>query len=171
MMSDYLAVGKVVNTHGIKGELKVIPITSDLSRFDYLLFVTVNWEGKPKEFRVTASRLHKDFVLMKLNGIDTIEEAEKFKGQELLVARKNARPLEEDEYFICDIIGVEVYEDDRLLGILTDVLETGSNDVYVIKNSDQKELLLPALKWVVEKVDIEGKRMQVRIPEGLIDEV
>lgn len=171
MKDDYLAVGKVVNTHGIKGELKVMPLTSDLSRFDYLLFVTALWEGNPKEFRVTGARIHKKSVLIKLNGIDTMNDAEKLKGQELLVERKHARELEEDEYFICDIIGLRVYEDDRLLGTITDVLETGSNDVYVVKNSDEKELLLPAIKSVIEKIDIEGKRMQVRVPEGLRDDV
>ena len=170
-MNDYLAVGKVVNVHGVRGELRVLPITSDLSRFDYLLFVTTNWEGKPKEFRVTGTRLFKNLVLLKLNGINNRDDAEKLKSQELLVERKHARPLEEDEYFICDIIGVEVYEDDTCLGTLEDVLETGSNDVYIIKKPDGKELLLPALKSVVEKVDIEEKRMQVKIPEGLLDEI
>ncbi len=171
MMNDYLAVGKVVNTHGIKGELKVMPMTSDLSRFDYLLFVTVNYEGKPKEFRVTGARFHKNTVLLKLQGIETMDEAEKLKGQDLLVQRKHARPLEEDEYFICDIIGMEVYEEDSLLGTLSDVLETGSNDVYVIRHEGRKDLLLPALKSVVLNVDLENKRMEVKVPEGLIDEV
>lgn len=173
MQNDYLAVGKVVNTHGVRGELKVMPMTSDNSRFDYLLYVTAQFEGKPKEFRVTSARLHKNFVLMRLQGIETMDDAEKLKGQELLVQRKNARPLEEDEFFICDILGLEVYEESQLLGTLIDVLETGSNDVYVIQNPDKgkKDLLLPALKSVILSVDIEGKRMQVKIPEGLVDEV
>lgn len=171
MMNDYLAVGKVVNTHGVRGELKVMPMTSDLSRFDYLLFVSVNYEGKLREFRVTGARFHKNMVLIKLQGVDTMDEAEKFKGQELLVHRKHARPLEEDEYFICDLIGLEVYEEDQCLGTLADVLETGSNDVYVVKQPGKRDLLLPALKSVVLKVDLEGKRMEVKVPEGLIDEV
>ena len=170
-MNDYLAVGKVINTHGVRGEIKVMPMTSDNSRFDYLLFVTVNWEGQPKEFRVLGARYHKNFVLLKLNGIDTMTDAEKLKGQELLVQRRNARKLEEDEYFICDIIGLKVYENDQFLGVVADVLETGSNDVYVIRNEGQEDLLLPALKSVVEEVDLEEKRMQVKVPEGLIDEV
>ena len=170
-MNDYLAVGRVINTHGVRGELKVMPLTSDVSRFDYLLYVTANWEGRPKEFRVLEARYHKNTVLLRLNGIDTMEDAEKLKGQELLVDREHARRLEEDEYFICDILGVEVYEGDRLLGVVTDVLETGGNDVYVVKGSGKKELLLPALKSVVETVDIKAKRMQVRVPEGLADEV
>ncbi|HHU90489.1 MAG TPA: 16S rRNA processing protein RimM [Clostridiaceae bacterium] len=171
MKNDYLVVGKVVNTHGVKGELKVLPITSDISRFDYLLFVTANYEGVLKEFRVLSSRIHKGCVLMKLKGIDTMDDAEKLKGQDIYVQRKHAIELEEDEYFMCDLIGMDVYEEDKLLGQLTDVLETGSNDVYIVQDSDKKELLIPALKSVVESVDIKGKRMQVKLPEGLIDDI
>ena len=170
-MDEYLAVGKVVNTHGVKGELKVIPMTSDLSRFEYLLFVTVNHEGNYKEYRVKNCRIHKNFVLITLKGVENMNDAEKFKGHELLVHRKHAKPLDEDEFYICDIIGMEVYEGDTLLGILTDVLETGSNDVYIITDNNNKEILLPAIKSVVENVDLEGRRMQVKIPEGLIDEI
>ncbi|MGI6123455.1 MAG: ribosome maturation factor RimM [Acetivibrionales bacterium] len=171
MTNDYLAVGKVINTHGIKGEIKVMPITSDISRFDYLLYVTTNYEGTLKEFRVLKCRIHKGFVLITLKGIETMDDAEKLKGQELLVHRKHAIELEEDEFFICDIIGLDVYEEDKLLGRLTDVLETGSNDVYIITDENKKEILIPALKSVVLNVDIEGKRMQVKIPEGLIDDI
>lgn len=171
MANEYLAVGKVINTHGVKGELKVMPLTSDVSRFDYLLFVTVQWEGKPKEFRVTGARIHKNSVLLKLSGIDSMDDAEKLKGQELLVERKHARPLDEDEYFIFDIIDMTVYEKDKLLGKISDVIETGSNDVYVIKSENGKELLLPALKSVILKVDLEAGRMEVKVPEGLNDEV
>ncbi|NLU51684.1 MAG: 16S rRNA processing protein RimM [Clostridiaceae bacterium] len=171
-MNDYLAVGKVVNTHGIKGELKVMPLTSDLSRFDYLKFVNVNLDGELKEFRVTGARLHKNAVLIKLKGIDTMNDAEKFKGHDLWVERKHARILDEDEYFICDIIGLNVYEDNVFIGTVSDVLETGSNDVYVIKSdSGKKDLLLPALKSVVLSIDIEGKRMDVKVPEGLRDDL
>ncbi len=171
-MKDYLAVGKVVNTHGVKGELKVIPLTSDLSRFDYLLFVTAKYEGELREFRVLSARLHKNTVLIKLKDIDTMNDAEKLKGQELWVERKHARKLEEDEYFICDLIGLKVYENDIYLGTVTDVLQTGSNDVYIVKDSDKSgEILLPALKSVVVNVDIENNRMDVIVPEGLNDEV
>jgi len=170
-MNEYLAVGKVVNTHGVKGELKVMPLTSDLSRFDYLLSVTVNQEGNFKEYRVKNCRIHKNFVLISLNGVENMNEAEKFKGLELLVHRRHAKPLEEDEFFICDLIGMEVYEGDTLLGTLTDVFETGSNDVYVITGKNKNEILLPALKSVVEDVDLERRRMQVKVPEGLFDEV
>lgn len=168
---DFLAVGKIVNTHGIRGELRVIPMTSDVSRFDYLLYTWIRVDGRLQEFRVTQVRYHKQFVLVKLQGIDNMTDAEALKGCELLVDRQNARPLEEDEYFICDLIGMKVYEEDKLLGELTEVLQTGSNDVYVVTGEDRKEVLIPALKWVVTQVDLENKRMQVKLPEGLLDEV
>lgn len=169
-MEDYLSVGRIVNTHGVRGEVRVIPLTSDISRFEYLLFAFVIVDGKRKELRVTEVRYHKSFVLLKFNGIDTMDEAEKLKGCDLYVDRKNARPLEEDEFFICDLIGLEVFEEEQLLGKLTEVLETGSNDVYVVKGRE-KDILIPALKSVVLDVDLENKKMQVKLPEGLLDEV
>jgi len=168
---DFLAVGKIVNTHGVRGELRVIPMTSDISRFDYLLYTWIRTDEKLREYRVSKVRYHKQFVLVKLQGIDTMTDAEALKGCELLVDRQHARPLEEDEYFICDLIGLKVYEDERLLGELTEVLETGSNDVYVVTGEDGKEILVPALKSVVTLVDLENGRMRVKLPEGLLDEV
>lgn len=171
MINDYLIVGKVVNTHGVKGELKVNPITSDLARFDYLSFVSVKNEGEFVEYRVLSRRHHKGFVLMVLKDIDTLEDAEKLKGMDLYVARKHAIKLEEDEFFMADIIGLEVYEGAKKLGKLTDIIETGSNDVYIVTDENKKELLIPALKSVVQSIDIEKKIIQVTLPEGLIDEV
>lgn len=169
-MKDYLAVGKIVNTHGIKGELKITPLTSDISRFDYLLFASVKIDGAMKELRVSSARYHKNFVLLKFSGIETLEEAEKLKGLDLWVDRQHARPLDEDEYFICDMIGLDVYEDDVLLGKLTEVIQTGSNDVYTVTSED-REILLPALKSVVLSIDMEQRKMFVKIPEGLLDEI
>lgn len=171
MINDYLIVGKVVNIHGVRGVLKVMPITSDLARFDYLTFISIRSEGALKEYRVLSSKIHKGLVLMTLKGIETIEDAEKLKGMELYVHRNHAVTLEDDEFFMADIIGIDVYEEERKLGTLTDILETGSNDVYIIEGENKKELLIPALKSVVMSVDIEGKRMQVILPEGLVDEV
>lgn len=168
---EYLSVGKIVNTHGLNGELKIIPMTSDISRFDYLVFTSIEIDGKIKEFKVAGARYHKEFVLLKLKGIDNMTDAEVLKGHELLVDRENARSLDEDEYFIYDLIGLEVYEDDKLLGKLTEVLETGSNDVYVVKPDDGKEILIPALKSVILNVDSENKRMEVWLPEGLMDDI
>ncbi|MGI6049725.1 MAG: ribosome maturation factor RimM [Acetivibrionales bacterium] len=171
MVNEYLIVGTVINTHGVKGELKVNPITSDVSRFDYLTYVSIKRGSEFKEYRVLSRRYHKGFVLLLLKGIETMDEAEKLKGMDLYVARKHAIELEEDEFFMADIIGLEVYEGEKRLGILTDILETGSNDVYIITDDNKKELLIPALKSVVKVIDIEERVMQVILPEGLTDEV
>jgi len=166
---EYLTVGKITNTHGVRGEMKVIPATSDISRFDYLKIVWVEKDDKLTEYFVEKVRYHKNFVLVKLHGIDTMDKAAEFKNCYLKVDRRNARPLDEYEYFIADLIGCEVYEQDVLLGKITNVLQTGSNDVYVVNGDKYRELLIPALKHVVLNIDIENRKIQVILPEGLID--
>lgn len=168
-MVEYLTVGKITNTHGVRGELKVTPTTSDISRFDYLKIVWVEKDGKLTEFFVDSVRYHKNFVLIKLHGIDTMDRAEEFKNCCLKVDRKNARPLGENEFFIVDLLDCEVYEGDELLGKITDILQTGSNDVYVVNGDKYGEILIPALEHVVLNVDIEKKKIQVDLPEGLIE--
>lgn len=168
-MIEYLTVGKITNTHGVRGELKVIPSTSDINRFDYLKIVWVEKDGKLTEYFVEKVRYHKNYVLIKLHGIDTMDEAVEFKNCYLKVDRKNARPLSENEYFIVDLLDCKVYEKGVLLGKITDVLQTGSNDVYVVNGDKYGEILIPALEQVVLNVDIENKEIQVILPEGLID--
>jgi len=168
-MIEYLEVGKIVNTRGIKGELKVIPLTDNPERFDNLESVYVQKEEGLEEYRITGVSYSKSFVYLKLKGIDDIDAAEKLKGLSLKVHRSNAVKLPEDTYFICDIVDMDVYEDNgNLLGKITDVLKTGSNDVYVVKGEDGKEILIPALKSTVNDVDIMNKRMTVTLPEGLL---
>lgn len=169
MLIEYLAVGKITNTHGVKGEVKVMPMTSDINRFDYLKIVWVEKDGKLTEYFVDNVRYHKGFVLLKLHGIDSMKQAEELKNCYLKVDRKNARPLDENEFFIADLIGCEVYEGDVLLGKITDVLQTGSNDIYVVKGAKYGEIYIPALTDVVLNVDIENGKIQVALPEGLID--
>jgi len=166
---EYLTVGKITNTHGVKGELKVIPTTSDISRFDYLKIVWVEKDGRLTEYFVDNVRYHKNFVLIKLHGIDTMDKAVELKNCDLKVNRKNARPLGENEFFIVDLIGCDVYEGDALLGKITDVLQTGSNDVYVVNGDKYGEILIPALEDVVLDVDIKGKKIWVVLPEGLVE--
>lgn len=168
-MIEYLTVGKIANTHGVRGELKVIPSTSDINRFDYLKIVWVEKDGKLKEYFVDNVRYNKNFVLIKLHDIDTMDKAAEFKNCYLKVDRKNARPLSENEFFIVDLLECEVYEGDVLLGKITDVLQTGSNDVYVVKGDKYGEILIPALEKVVLNVDIKNKKIQVTLLEGLID--
>lgn len=185
-MQSYLSVGTMVNTHGVRGEIKVLPSTSDVSRFEYLLRFFVDMSGAGvgkgdliapdkntplKEFFVESVRYHKNGVLMKLRGVDDMTAAESLKGREIWIPREEARQLDKDEWFICDILGMDVQEDGISLGKLVDVLQTGSNDVYVTRDDKKREILIPALKDVILSVDIEAGIITVKLPEGLLDEV
>ena len=166
-MIKYLRIGKIVNTQGLKGELRIIPLTDDINRFNNLKYVLIDDE-KLIRADIEYAKQHKNFVLLKFKGIDDINDAEKYKNYYILVERENAIKLPEGSYFIGDIIGLDVYEtNDNYLGKLTDIITTGSNDVYVVKNGDS-EVLIPALKTVVKKMGIDDGKMVVELPEGLI---
>ncbi|MBP7175192.1 MAG: 16S rRNA processing protein RimM [Thermoclostridium sp.] len=168
-MEEFLTVGNIVNTHGVNGELKVMPLTSDISRFDYLKLIWLDINGKITEHFVEKVRYHKDFVLLTLRGIDTMDKAAALKGCSVKVDRKHSRPLEDNEFFIADLIGCQVFENGVLLGTITDVLETGSNDVYVTEGEKYGEILIPALEQVVRRVDVEKQQIDVVLPEGLVE--
>lgn len=161
-------IGKIVNTHGVKGELKVMPTTDEPKRFSKLKEVYVEHRGL-KTYTVESVRYHKEFVLIKLEGINDMTEAERFKGGLMKIDRKDSLPLKKDEYYISDLYDLEVYtEEDRHLGKIKDVIYTGSNDVYVVERTEGgKDLLLPAIKQVVKSVQIEDKKMIVHLLEGL----
>ena len=168
-MDDLLQVGVITQTHGIRGEVKVFPTTDDVNRFKKLK-ETILDTGKEKiTLEVEGVKFFKQFVILKFKGFDNINDIEKHKGKSLYVTRQNAVKLKKNEYFIADLIDVAVYnEDDTLLGTLTDVLETGAN-VYQIKTTDGKEILIPAIKECILSVDIEGRKMVVHLLDGLID--
>lgn len=168
-MHEYLEIGKIINTRGIKGELKIMPLTDNLERFNGLEWVYIRKKTGMEKYFIDRVRIVKGFVYITFKKIKDIETAESFKGLYLLVDRENAVKLPEDTYFICDLIDSEVYdEDETLLGKLSDVIKTGSNDVYVIKGENNKEILIPALKSVIKQVDLENRRIEVSLPEGLI---
>lgn len=168
MTCKYLRIGKIVNTQGIKGEMRVIPLTDDVSRFDDLKYVLID-DTLMMYKNVQYVKYHKNFVILKLDGIDNMNDAEKYKNKYILVDRKDAIDLPEGSYFICDIIDLEVYDiDGKRLGRVADILKTGSNDVYIVKNGEN-EIMLPALKSVVKSIDIENSKMIVELPEGLIE--
>lgn len=169
-MDDLLQVGVITQTHGIRGEVKVFPTTDDVNRFKKLK-ETILDTGKEKiTLEVESVKFFKQFVILKFKGFDNINDIEKYKGKSLYVTRQNAVKLKKNEYFIADLIDIAVYnEDDALLGTLTDVLETGANDVYQIKTTDGKEILIPAIKECILSVDIEGRKMVVHLLDGLID--
>lgn len=167
-MEERFQIGVITSTHGIKGEVKVFPTTDDVKRFKKNMEVILD-TGKEEIFlTIEGVKFFKQFVILKFKGIDNINDVEKYKTKPLYVTRENAVKLKKDEYFIADLIGIEVWEDDgSKLGVLKDVIETGANDVYVIGLEDGKELLLPAIKECILNVDVEKKEMKVHVMEGL----
>ena len=166
---EYLEIGQVVNIFGIKGMIKVKPFTENIKRFDKLTKIYIKKKNTEKEYEIEEVKYHKNMVLIKLKGIDTVEEAEKLRDGYLQVDRKDEEPLEEGTYYIVDMIGLEVYTDDgNILGKLEDIYNTGSNDIYVVKNEQGKQILLPAISEVIQKIDMENKKIIVHLIEGLI---
>ena len=166
---EYLEIGQVVNIFGIKGMIKVKPFTENIKRFDKLTKIYIKKKNTEKEYEIEEVKYHKNMVLIKLKGIDTVEEAEKLRDGYLQVDRKDEEPLEEGTYYIVDMIGLEVYTDDEnILGKLEDIYNTGSNDIYVVKNEQRKQILLPAISEVIQKIDMENKKIIVHLIEGLI---
>lgn len=169
-MDDYFVIGDIVNTQGIKGEVRVIPCTDDESRFELLDSIFVEQKGKIKEYNIENVRYHKQFVLLKLEGIDDMTAAEKLKGSVVKIPPEDALPLEEGEYYIRDLYDMEVFTDEgEKLGILSDILFTGANDVYVVKAEKGKDILIPAIKECILDVDVENKKMTVKLLKGLRD--
>ena len=167
-MSSYLEIGQIVNTHGIKGMIKVKPFTDDIKEFEYFKKIYIENKTGRKEYKIDEVKYHKDMVILKLNGIDRIEDAENLKNSYIIILREDAIPLKENEYYIVDLLGLEVYTDEGiLLGNLDDIYNTGSNDIYVVKDELGKQILLPAISDVIKKIDIENKRIIVHLLEGL----
>ena len=167
-MQKRLEIGQIVNTFGIKGEIKITPFTDDINRFDNLKKVYVKTKKESKQYKVENVKYHKNMVLLKLVGINTIEDAEMLKNAFLEIDREDAVPLEEGTYYIADLIGLEVYRDEnKLLGKVEDIYNTGSNDIYVIKDELGKQILLPGIKEVIKEVKLDDKIIVHLIP-GLI---
>ena len=169
-MEDLLQVGAIANTHGVRGEVKVFPMTDDVNRFRKLKQVLLDTGKEQIELTITQVKFFKNLVILKFKGYDNINEVEQRKGQPLYVTREKAEKCEKDEYFIADLIGLLVEDEEgEDLGELFDVLTTGANDVYVIKKQGCNDLLLPAIKECILSVDLEERRMKVHVLEGLRD--
>ena len=169
MSDNYLEAGKIVNVHGLRGDVKIMPWCDSadfLCEFEYLY---LDREGK-KELEVENARVFKNMVIAKFAGINTVEEAEKLREKVLYLSRDDVE-LYEDTYFIKDLIGIEVSDADtgKIYGLIKDVFQTGANDVYSIKNGE-KEYLVPAIADVVVSTDIENKKMTIRPLEGLFED-
>ncbi len=167
-MEDLLQVGVITSTHGIRGEVKVFPTTDDVKRFKKLKQVILDNGKERRDLEIESVKFFKNMVILKFKGIDNINDVEKYKQSPLFVTRDNAVPLADDEYFIADLIGLNVQSDEgEELGEIADVLQTGANDVYVIKKKGVNDLLVPAIKDCVKEVCIEEGRMLVHLLPGL----
>ena len=167
-MEDLLKVGVITTTHGVRGEVKVFP-TTDAERFMELEYVILDTGRGKRELTIQNVKFFKNLVILKFEGIDNINDIEKYKGKELWVPREEAQELDEDEYYIGDLIGMDVLlEDGTRFGSLKDVMETGANDVYVVETEEGKEVLLPAIHDCIMDVDIEKNAMTIHLMKGLL---
>ena len=168
-MQEFLEIGQIVNTFGIKGVVKIKPFTDDIKRFDNLEKVYVETNKNKKQYEIEEVKYHKDMVLIKFKGIDKIEDAELLRNSYLKVDRKDEPELDEGTYYIVDLLGLDVYSDEgNLLGKLDDIFNNGSTDIYVVKDELGKQLLLPAISDVIKEINLEEKKIVVHILKGLI---
>ena len=166
---EYIEIGQIVNTNGLKCVVKVNPFTDDISKFEDLKYVYIQLKNELKKVKIEQVRYNKNQVLLKLEGIDSIEEAEKYRNFYLKTEKESQEDLGEDTYYIVDLIGLDVYSDkNEYLGKIEDVFPTGSNDVYVVKDNLGKQILIPAIADVVKEVDLKNKKMTINLIPGLI---
>ena len=167
-MEDLLQVGVITSTHGIRGEVKVFPTTDDPNRFRKLKQVILDTGKEQLDMEIASVKFFKNQVIVKFKGIDDINDVEKYRKAGLYVTRENAVPLGENEYFIADLIGLKVISDDEEeLGVIDDVLQTGANDVYIVKKEQTPDLLIPAIKDCIKNVNIEEGTIIVHLLPGL----
>lgn len=167
-MEQFLQVGVISSTHGIRGEVKVFPTTDDAARFKKLKKVLLDTGKGQIELEVQSVKFFKQFVILKFRGIDNINDIERYKGKSLLVPREDAVPLEENEYYVADLIGMEVFTEEGRFGVLKDVMETGANEVYIIDSDEHGEVLIPAIRPCILDVDVANRVMKIRLMDGLI---
>lgn len=169
MKRQYFEIGQIVNHFGIKGMVKVNPFTDDISQFEKMETILVDKKGSLLEMQIEEVKYSKNQILLKLKGIETVEDAEKYRNCYLKLPREKARKLPKNTYFIADLIGLEVYkEDGSLLGKVDDIYNTGASDIYVIKDTLGKQILLPAIKDVIKQIDLEQEKIVVHLLEGLV---
>lgn len=163
-----IKVGQILTTYGHKGEVKIYPLTDNRDRFKKLEYVYLQMPDGFKKYHIQSVRNHNNLVLIKFKEVQDMTSAEKLRGIYLTIEEEQLIDLPEDHYFIFQIIDMDVFENNLYLGKVVDVIQTGSNDVYIVKNQ-QKEILIPALKSIVKEVDLKQKKMLVSLPEGLLD--
>jgi len=170
-MEDLLQVGIITQTHGIRGEVKVFPTTDDVHRFKRLKETILDTGREQLTLEIEGVKFFKQYAILKFKGYDSIESIERYKGKNLYVTRENAVRLGRDEYFIADLIGMDVCDEQgEPFGVLKDVIETGANDVYDITMKDGRSVLVPAIKQCILSVDMEQRIMKIHLLDGLLDE-
>lgn len=168
---DYLEAGKIVNTHGLRGEVKIVPWTDTPDTFEDIPYVFIKKKSGEEKLTVKSVKYQKGNIIVKFAEINSIEDAEKYRNAVLLVDRSVMPELPEGSYYITDLIGLPVYEmtDGRLLGTIQDVYSTPSNDIYEVKREGQKPLLIPVIDDIERIIDLDNKKVTVKLLEGLED--
>lgn len=168
---EWLYVGKIANTHGLKGELKLLAATDfPAERFKKGETLYLDIDGKKVPFEVTTYRPHKQFHLVTFKGFENINLIEKYKGLKLYVHAEHVHDLSENEYYYHEIIGCEAIVDGESIGVIDDIFETGANDVWVIKRPGKSDALIPYIESVVKEIDVEAKRVVITPIPGMIDD-
>jgi len=169
LSDEFITIGKVLSTQGNKGEVNILPLADSTNRFKNLVTVFLRNNNSQTTLNIEKIRIKENTIILKLKDIESIEEAKMIVGSFLEVERKNAVKLPKDTYFIFEIIGLEVYTENNIfLGKVENVISTGSNDVYIVKGKNKKELFIPAIREVVKNVNIEKKRITINMVDGLI---
>lgn len=168
-MEDLLKVGVITTTHGVRGEVKVFPTTDDAERFLDIEYVLLDTGKELRRLNIQNVKFFKNLAILKFEGVDNINDIEMYKGRDLWIPREEAQELGEDEYYVADLIGMDVLlENGGKFGVLRDVMETGANDVYIVDRVDGEEVLLPAIHDCVLDVDVEKNTMTVHLMKGLV---
>ncbi len=168
-MEEFFQVGIITSPHGVRGEVKVYPTTDDVRRFKRLKEVILDTGKERMTLEIEGVKFVKQFAVLKLKGYDNVNDVERFRQKPLFVPRENAVRLGRDEYFIADLMGLRVLDEEgQEIGVLREVIETGANDVYAIDLADGRELLLPAIRQCVLEVDVEAGYIKIHILEGLL---
>lgn len=168
-MEDFLKVGVITTTHGVRGEVKVYPTTDEPERFLELDHVLLDTGKEFRDLEIKNVRFFKNLVILKFKGIDNINDIEKYKGHDLWIPREEGQELDEDEYYIADLLGLRVMLDDGTeFGTLKNVMETGANDVYIINTNAYGEVLVPAIRECIQDIDLEKNTMTIHLMKGLI---
>jgi|GEM_PF-123631 len=170
-LADFIGIGRIVGTFSFDGTLKIYPTTDFPERFKKMKTIRLERGGKLEEHVVEWVRPHKDLYLLKLKGVDSMEEAGEYRHAQIVIAQDEVMPLPKGEYYHFQLEGLQVIDDERgLLGELTEVLGTGANDVYVVRSPRFGEVLIPALKDVILGVDLAAGEMRVHLLPGLIED-